>query len=53
MEVRTADNERTTIKKTEVETLNIDNNLLDGMEFKRFVSQFPNLQETSCLLSQN
>lgn len=45
VEVRTADNSRTTIRKSDVETLNIDNNLLDGLEFKKFVSQFPNLQK--------
>ena len=45
VEVRTADHSRKAIDKSEVETLNVDNNLLDGKEFKRFISQFPNLQD--------
>ena len=53
VEVRTADHSRTTIRKTDVETLNIDNNLLDGLEFKKFVSQFPNLQAMSCIFISN
>lgn len=44
VEVETHANPHTTISRTDVEVLNIDNNLLDGLELKRFVSQFPNLQ---------
>ena len=43
--VRTSSEERVVIDPNSVQTLNIDTNRINGSELKKFISNFPNLQE--------
>ena len=43
--VKTSSEERIAIDPRSVQTLNIDTNRINGIEFRKFVSYFPNLQE--------
>ena len=43
--VKASSEERIAIDPRSVQTLNIDTNIINGSELKKFVSYFPNLQE--------